>query len=345
MSISTARHKIHLFTLFAAVILLFGLLYIGRVAEIVIIAALLAYILDPVVTLLERRGASRAAATALIMLGITVLLVLVSCTLFPLVFEQIQALKSGGTVATVHGMASLERLLQDYAALFGTQQISLDSLLEQIQGMAVKRLPDFLMKDSVSILVGLIMVPFVLFFILKDVRSFKKYFISLVPNRYFEFTLDLIYKMENQLGNYLRGQFVDAVVFGILATVTLWALDVPYFLVIGIFAGFANLIPFVGPIVGAFIACITVIFYQGEPVRALYVLLAFIVLKLLDDILVQPLAVGKHVNLHPMVIALAILAGGHLFGILGMLLVIPFLGFFKVVLEEGIATYRRYRFD
>jgi len=80
-------------------------------------------------------------------------------------------------------------------------------------------------------------------------------------------------------------------------------------------------------------------------VRVAYVLLAFIILKLLDDILVQPLAVGKQVNLHPMVIALAILAGGHLFGILGMLLVIPFVGFLKVVLEEGIATYRKYRFD
>lgn len=345
MSLSHARHKIHLFGLFTAVLLLFGILYVGRVAEIVIIAALLAYILDPVVTLLERRGVSRAAATSLIMLGIMVLLMLVSFTLVPLAFEQIQAMKSGGGQATVHGLSSLEQLVHKYAALLGIHQVSLDGLLEQAQGSIVKKLPDFLINDSISILIGLIMVPFVMFFILKDVRSFKKYFISLVPNRYFEFTLDLIYKMEQQLGNYLRGQFIDAVVFGLLATVTLWGLGVPYFLVIGIFAGFANLIPFVGPLVGAFIACLVVILYQGELMRAVYVLLAFILLKLIDDLLIQPLAIGKHVNLHPMVIALAILAGGHLFGILGMLLVIPFLGFFKVVLEEGITTYRKYRFD
>jgi|APHig6443717497_1056834.scaffolds.fasta_scaffold49498_2 predicted PurR-regulated permease PerM len=345
MSIGSIRHKIHLVTLFTVVILLLGLLYIGRVAEIVIVAALLAYILDPVVTRLERYGVSRAAATTLIMFGIMLLLVVVSCTLVPLAFEQIQSMKHEESLTTVQGVVSLERFLQKFAALFGLHQISLEELLEQLKGGLVKKLPDFLMKDSVSILVGLIMVPFMMFFMLKDVRSFKKYFISLVPNRYFEFTLDLIYKMEQQLGNYLRGQFLDAVVFGVLATATLWALDVPYFLIIGIFAGFANLIPFVGPIVGAFTASIAVIFYQGELVRAIYVLVAFIVLKLIDDLLIQPLAVGKHVNLHPMVIALAILAGGHLFGILGMLLVIPFLGFFKVVLEEGIATYRKYSFD
>jgi putative permease len=345
MHVSQARHKIHLFALFATVILLFILLYIGRVAEIVITAALLAYILDPLVIIIERRGVSRSVATALIMLVIVMILALISFTVIPLAFEQIQAMKSDGTVPTNHTMTRFEQTLQEYASLFGVHKVSLDGLLEQLMGGAARKLPDFLMNDSVSFLIGLVMVPFVMFFILKDVQLFKKYFISLVPNRYFEFTLDLIYKMEQQLGNYLRGQFIDAVVFGLMATVTLWVLHVPYFLVIGIFAGFANLIPFVGPVVGALAACVAVILEQGDLVRVAYVLLAFIILKLLDDILVQPLAVGKHVNLHPMVIALAILAGGHLFGILGMLLVIPFLGFLKVVLEEGINTYRKYRFD
>jgi predicted PurR-regulated permease PerM len=184
-----------------------------------------------------------------------------------------------------------------------------------------------------------------MFFILKDGRIFKKYFISLVPNRYFEFTLDLMYKMEIQLGNYLRGQFIDAVVFGVLATATLWALNVPYFVVIGCFAGLANLIPFVGPLVGALAALIAVVLEQGDITRGAYVILAFAILKLVDDFVIQPLAIGRHVDLHPMVVAIAIIVGGHLFGILGMLLVVPCLGFLKVVLEESIDTYRRYRFD
>jgi predicted PurR-regulated permease PerM len=209
----------------------------------------------------------------------------------------------------------------------------------------VQKIPNFIMQDSFSLLLGFVMTPFVMFFILKDGRIFKKYFISLVPNRYFEFTLDLMYKMEVQLGNYLRGQFIDAVVFGVLATATLWALNVPYFVVIGCFAGLANLIPFVGPLVGALAALIAVVLEQGNITRGAYVILAFAILKLVDDFVIQPLAVGRHVDLHPMVVAIAIIVGGHLFGILGMLLVVPCLGFLKVVLEESIDTYRRYRFD
>jgi predicted PurR-regulated permease PerM len=73
--------------------------------------------------------------------------------------------------------------------------------------------------------------------------------------------------------------------------------------------------------------------------------IAFGVLKLVDDFVVQPLAVGKTVNLHPMVVAIGIVVAGHLFGIIGMLLIVPLLGFLRVVLEESVATYRKYRFD
>jgi predicted PurR-regulated permease PerM len=120
---------------------------------------------------------------------------------------------------------------------------------------------------------------------------------------------------------------------------------VPYFVFIGIFAGLANLIPFVGPLAGAAVAMTVTVLEQGDIARAGYVLGAFALLKLIDDFVVQPLAVGKNVHLHPMVVALGIVIGGHLFGVLGMLIVIPLIGFLKVVLEESIDTYRNYRFD
>jgi predicted PurR-regulated permease PerM len=157
--------------------------------------------------------------------------------------------------------------------------------------------------------------------------------------------MGLLYKMDIQLGNYLRGQFIDALVFGVLATAALWMIGVPYFVFIGIFAGLANLIPFVGPLVGAVAALIAVVLNGGDIVRCGHVLIVFVFLKLVDDLVVQPLAVGKNVHLHPMVVAIGIVVGGRLFGILGMLLVVPFMGFLKVVLEESIDTYRRYRFD
>jgi predicted PurR-regulated permease PerM len=75
---------------------------------------------------------------------------------------------------------------------------------------------------------------------------------------------------------------------------------------------------------------------------ALYVILAFSLIKLLDDAIVQPVIVAKSVHMHPLTVLLAVLAGGKLFGILGMLLSVPVVGFLKVVLHEGIMNYRKY---
>jgi predicted PurR-regulated permease PerM len=341
-----ARYTIHLVALFAAVIALFAVLYAGGAAEIVIVAALLAYVLDPVVTAIETKGFSRGAATALIMLVLTLIAALFWYTVIPIAIDQFRSLQGGtGVNPASNALASLEKMLHERGEFLGLGEINLTDEFHKLKGGLVQRIPDFLLHDTHVLLLDLLLVPFAMFFFLKDGRLIKKYFISLVPNHYFEFTMGLLYKMDIQLGNYLRGQFIDALVFGVLATAALWMIGVPYFVFIGIFAGLANLIPFVGPLVGAAAALIAVVLDGGDIVRCGHVLIVFVLLKLVDDLVVQPLAVGKNVHLHPMVVAIGIVVGGRLFGILGMLLVVPFMGFLKVVLEESIDTYRRYRID
>jgi len=343
---NSTRNRIQIFAFFIGVFLLCVLLYVGGVAAIVVTAAILAYILNPVVTAIEVRGLSRGASTALVLLLITLGAILFWYTVIPIAIEQWRSMQSGSaTTATSIAIARLESTLRENFGFLGLGNVNVTEEFQKLKGGFVERIPNFLMEESISLLLGLVMTPFVMFFILKDGLSFKKYFISLVPNRYFEFTMDLMYKMGVQLGNYLRGQILDALVFGALATLALWILGVPYFVFIGIFAGLANLIPFVGPIVGAFAGLIAVVLEKGDIVRGAYVLFAFGILKIVDDLIVQPWAVGKSVQLHPMVVAIAIVVGGHLFGVLGMLLAVPIAGFLKVVLEESIETYRRYRFD
>jgi putative permease len=340
------RNRIHLGALFSAVLLLLVILHAGRVAEIVIIAALFAYVLDPLVTAIEGKGVSRGVAASLVMLLITSVVVVCWYTVVPTAIDQFLALQNGtGETPASKAMARLDGIIRERCDALGLERFDLIGEIRAYKNSLVQRIPNFLIKDSPSLLLALLMIPFLMFFFLKDVRSMKRYFIALVPNRYFEFTLDLLYKMDLQLGNYLRGQFIDALVFGTLATAALWILSVPYFVFIGIFAGLANLIPFVGPLVGAVVAMTVTVLEQGDIARAGYVLGAFALLKLIDDFVVQPLAVGKNVHLHPMVVAMGIVIGGHLFGVLGMLIVIPLIGFLKVVLEESIDTCRKYRFD
>jgi putative permease len=340
------RHTVQMVALFSTIVLLVVVLYIGGVAEIVAIAVLLAYILNPMVTYLEYRGVPRGLASGVILLAVVGVGALLWIFLSPIAVEQIRSLKAGNASFQAHKViASIQSLLDDRLDFLGFDHLDLNAEVHQFKLAFAERIPGAVLEGSITFAIGLVMTPFLMFFFLKDGSQIKRYFISMVPNRYFEFAMDLIYKMDVQLGNYLRGQFIDALVFGALTTMALWVLGVPYFVFIGIFAGLANLVPFVGPIAGASAAVSAVLVEQGDVGRVVTVIAVFVGLKLIDDFGIQPMAVGKTVDLHPVAVALGILVAGHFFGVIGMLLIVPLMGFLKVVLEESVQTYRRYRFD
>jgi predicted PurR-regulated permease PerM len=342
MQVRNHKKVLSLFLFLLAGLLIF---FIGGVAKLLIVSALLAYILDPLVMRLESRGMSRTGATTLLMLVLIVGLIVLLTVMVPLLLEQVKSLQTGfGGDKTAQAIERLQLMLRSKLGFLGMANIDLHEKVQTAKADLMKAIGEFIVQDFINIIVHLVTVPFIIFFLLKDGIEMKKQFIRLVPNRYFEFSMDLIYKMDQQLGNYLRGQFVDALTFGTLATIALWLLDVKYFLFIGVFAGMANLIPYVGPIAGMIPAIAVSILDSGDAMRAVYVVLAFAGLKLIDDVVIQPFVVAKSVDLHPLLVLLAILIGGHLFGILGMLIAVPCAGFFKVVLFESVQTLKKYRF-
>jgi putative permease len=333
-----------LFPLIALCLLIVLLLFFGGAAHIVIVAALLSYILDPVVTLLESRGISRGLAAFIVIITILGSIVVAGVVVVPLVFEQIKSLQSGESSAKA--TASLQQLQDGIRGLLAPVGLGEFNLFEKIDGFKKElgeKVLEFMMGDFIELIITAVTIPFMMFFLMKDGRDLKKGFIELVPNRYFEFVMDLLYKMDTQLGNYLRSQFIDAMVFGVLSTIALWILDVPYFLFIGAFAGFANLIPYVGPLAGMLPAFAVSVMNTGTMSSGVQVIIAYVILKMLDDFLVQPLLVSRGVELHPLFVLVAIMVGGGLFGILGMLLAVPAAGFLKVAFRESLVTYRKYR--
>jgi putative permease len=324
----------------AAVAFLFS---ISGLVKIMIVSALLAYIIDPLATYLESRGMKRPGATAIVFLMIVAVMALAFLVLAPMLVNQIvsiqQSLKGG------HADAMIDQIEQTIASQFSSLGVKDIHIGERLQAYAASTAEWFFdhILDMVSLLTNIIIIPFIVFFLLKDGRQIKKQFVSLMPNRYFELSLNLLHKMDEQLGNYLRGQFLDAVVIGILSTVALWLLDVKYSFLFGAFAGIANLIPYLGPVLGAALAIVVTVFETGNLSIAWSILLAFIVVKLVDDVVIQPVIIAKSVDMHPLLVLLAVLVGGKFFGILGMLLSVPATGFLKVALQEGMASYRRFR--
>ena len=334
--------KIALLLIIALLFVIF-LFAISNIVKLVIIAALLAYVLDPLANFLESRGMSRTAAT----IGIFLLLIAVigiSYIMFlPILSEEISTLKAGFSSEKAELMVShLENFLVSNLSFLGIKDLD---LLNRIHGITAN-IGDWMFThilDAASVILSIILIPFIVFFLIKDGRRFKKEFVSIVPNRYFEISLYILHKVNIQVGNYLRGQVLDATIVGIFTTCALWLLGVKYFFVIGVFAGIANIIPYFGPITGATIAVIVSILQTGSFNLAFYVIVAFTIIKLIDDTIILPVVMSRSVRISPLTVLLAIMIGGKLFGILGMLLSVPIAGFMKVIINESIINYRRYR--
>ena len=334
--------RIVLLLIIALAIVVF-LVAISHIVKLIIVAALLAYVLDPLASFFESRGMSRTTATISIFL-LLIVIVSISYILFlPVLSEEISALKGGFSSEKAEVVISrFENFLVSNLSFLGVKELN---LLSRIHGIT-SRIGEWMFThvlDAASIIVSIILIPFIVFFLMKDGRKIKKEFVSIVPNRYFEFSLYLLHKINIQVGNYLRGQVLDATIVGILATGALWLLGVKYFLIIGLFAGIANIIPYFGPITGAIIAIIVSVLQTGDFHLASYVIVAFIIIKLIDDTIVLPMVMSKSVHISPLTVLLAIMIGGQLFGILGMLLSIPVAGFIKVIVHESITNYHRYR--
>jgi len=200
--------------------------------------------------------------------------------------------------------------------------------------------------ESATHMVGalghMIIIPFIIFFFLKESRELKKLIVQSLPNRWFEMALSLIHKISLQLGRFIRGQLTDSAIVGFMITVALLILDVRYAIFIGILAGLANMIPYLGPVVGGIPAVLVSVMDNGDFSGVPSIILAFAVIKIIDDVIVQPLVVSKSVELHPVVVILAIVAGGSLGGIFGMIVAVPLTSIIKVtvsILYWGFTKY------
>ena len=196
--------------------------------------------------------------------------------------------------------------------------------------------------------------PFVFLFLLFDDSRLKFWLASLVPNRYFELSLTLFDNVDDDIGRYLRGTFLQCAMVGLTFSICLFVIGFPFgwALAIGTIAGVANAIPFLGPLIG-FVAGGTyaliaenvsgVLPYFDESNLVIGVILTVALVQLLDNTVFQPIILGGAVNLHPLVVVLGVMGGSILFGFWGMLFALPVIVVIKVVVtttRKELVAYR-----
>ncbi|HIL08540.1 MAG TPA: AI-2E family transporter [Candidatus Latescibacteria bacterium] len=195
----------------------------------------------------------------------------------------------------------------------------------------------------VSGLTFVVIVPFVAFFYLKEGRRRTRTLIELVPNAYFELCLNLLHQINGQIGGYIRGQILATSVVSILAIGGLTLIEVEHALPLGLLAGLANMIPFLGPLIGFFAASIAALAAGGGLGVVAEILVVFLIIQMIDNVVIQPTVVAKSVEMHPLVILFVVMVGSQLMGIVGMLIAVPLTGILKVssqTVYEGVRGYR-----
>ena len=168
----------------------------------------------------------------------------------------------------------------------------------------------------------------------------------MVPNRYFEMSLNISYKTKKQLTNFLRGQLLAALGVGIQSIIGLSLLNLIFdanisgVFLIGSIAGMANMIPFVGPFMGMAPAIVVSLFNNlGDPIAAanfyyiIHIVVMFFIVQMIDNNVISPIVVSGSMEMHPLTVILLILVGSQI-GILGMFLAVPAWGIFKVIVQE-----------
>jgi predicted PurR-regulated permease PerM len=190
------------------------------------------------------------------------------------------------------------------------------------------------------------LAPLIFIFLGFDNGQIRRFFIGLIPNRYFELSLTVIDRLDDAIGKYLRGTLTECFLVGLILTLGLILLGIPWGIAvaIGVVSGLLNAIPFLGTVIALVIGVGYALI--AENIRplipglnpndlALYVLILVVIVHVLDDVVFQPLVLGSAVNVHPLVVVIAIIGGSLLMGLWGMLFAIPTV----VVVKTAVATF------
>ncbi|GAB5518167.1 MAG: AI-2E family transporter [Rhodothermales bacterium] len=194
-----------------------------------------------------------------------------------------------------------------------------------------------------DVLYAFLVIPFVAFFVLKDGNEIRGYLLDLIPNRYFELTIALIEKIELNLRRYFKALFLQSLSVATVAALTLWIAGIDYPLVVGLFVGIANTIPYFGPIIGVAAGTLVGVAQTGDLSLVPNVLLAMATTQLADNLFFQPFIFARAARTHPLVILLVVLIGAEVLGIVGMLIAIPVTTTLRVAYQQIRWSLRNYR--
>jgi len=323
-------------------------LRLGPVLTPFVLAALLAWMGDPLVDRLEESGRSRNIAVLLVFTVMLLLLTLALVILVPMIVAQFRIL---GEALPGYRDWVLQTALPWLEARTG---IDIDSWMDP------ERLMDFFREHSeraggfaatalgvvsrsgftvLAWVANIVLLPVVTFFFLRDWDRMVERVESMIPRDYVETVTRLARESSDVLGGFLRGQFLVMVILGVMYGIGLWLVGLELGLLIGLIAGLFTFIPYIGPATGIVLGLVAALIEYGDWQHLLGVAVVFTFGQVIESYWLTPKLVGDRIGLHPVAVIFAVMAGGVLFGFVGMLIALPAAAVVNVLLRFAHERY------
>lgn len=315
--------------------------FIGKILGIIsplFIGIVIAWLFDPFVTYLNKKGVSRILGTIFVYIIFLSFIYLLIRLMVPSISNQLNDLAQSVPSFINYLKDNIDGFFDNMNRLgdfnFTDIKIGIYDSINNLSKSLTVDLPTTLMNiissivsGGLNLLIGLLVGLYVLF----DFDSVKKHLYSLIPDKYQKDTVSLLTSLNNNLKSYVHGTLLIMLILFIFQSIALSLAGLEAPMVFGLFCAITNVIPYVGPYIGG--APAVVVGFSISPMTGVFVLIAVVIAQLLESYFLQPVVMGKTMKLHPVTIMIGLLIFGHFFGILGMILATPVISILKTIFQ------------
>jgi putative permease len=314
--------------------------YTGVILAPLFAALILAYLLEAPVVRLEKLGLGRTLVVALVFGLFLAGLLILTLVVMPLLTRQVTQFVAQIPTYISQFQSLLLALPERYPGMVSEAQVA--DLLEQVgqelatMGQAVVTQTLSSISGVITIIVYLVLVPVLLFFLMKDKSKIIDWFMGFLP-RDRHLATSVWDEVNIQLGNYVRGKTLEILIVGTVTYITFTVLQLQYALLLATLVGFSVLIPYIGAAVVTLPVAIVGFFQFGWTADFAYLILAYGIIQVLDGNALVPLLFSEVVNLHPVAIIVAVLLFGGIWGFWGVFFAIPLATLFNAILRAVLS--------
>lgn len=302
-----------------------------------VLAFVIKYLMAPIVDVLERKGVPRQTAILIPFVVVGCLIAFGIYKVLPLVSAQASLLESRLPKYQIDLVNLVSALEMRFKGFFKLYNINFSQTVNAWIINKTTELSGSLPAVISGSLTVMMLAPFFAFFMLQDGRKVSRAILSLVPNNLFELAINVQHRLNEQMGGFIRARFLEAAIVGLVVWIGLQASGFPYATLLAIFAALTNLIPYIGPIIGAVPAVLIALVSEDALITSsmslnlIIVTSIYFLAQLIDVVFIIPLVVARIVNLHPVTVIIVIIVGAQVMGILGMVISIPVASAIKLI--------------